>query len=140
MTDQAGTAETVNRDRIAALKFFAGIADDEIDAVARCATVREFAAGDPVTTERDFGHSLYFVEDGAADVSIDGSRVGSVGPGDVVGERAVLTSGRRTASVVATSPLRVIAMFKRDVWALDRDAPEAGRRLRQALDQHAPPR
>jgi CRP/FNR family cyclic AMP-dependent transcriptional regulator len=139
MTDQAGAAGTVDRERVAALGFFDGIAVDEINAVARAATVRDFAAGDSVTTERDFGHSLYFVEDGSADVSIDGERVGSVGPGDVVGERAVLTSGRRTASVIATSPLRAIALFKRDVWALERDAPEAGRRLRQALDEHAPP-
>ena len=139
MTDQAGAAQAVDHERLAALGFFDGVSDDEIDAVARVATVREFAAGESVTTERDFGHSLYFVEDGAADVSIAGERVGSVGPGDVVGERAVLTSGRRTASVVATSPLRAIALFKRDVWALEREAPEAGRRLRQALDQHAPP-
>jgi CRP-like cAMP-binding protein len=139
MTDQGGATGTVDRERVAALGFFDGIADDEIDAVARAATAREFAAGDSVTTERDFGHSLYFVEDGSADVSIDGERVGSVGPGDVVGERAVLTSGRRTASVIATSPLRAIALFKRDVWALERDAPKAARRLRQALDEHAPP-
>jgi hypothetical protein len=41
----------------------------------------------------------------------------------------VLVSGRRTASVVATSPMRVLVLFKRDVWALEREAPEATRRL-----------
>src|SRR5438067_706528 len=56
--------------------------------------------------------------------------------GDVVGEVAVLSSGRRTASVVATTPLRALTFFKRDVWALEREAPEAARRLRAALEQH----
>ena len=66
----------------------------------------------------------------------DGARIGSAGPGDVVGEIAVLSSGRRTASVRAISELRLIALFKRDVWKLEDDAPEASRRLRAALDEH----
>jgi CRP-like cAMP-binding protein len=139
MTDEAATVQTLDRRRVAALTFFAGVPDDEIDAVARVATPREFAAGDSITTQREFGHSLFFVEDGSADVTVDGARVGSVGPGDVVGEVAVLASGRRTASVVATSRLRVIALFKRDVWALERAAPEAARRLRSAIDERTQP-
>jgi CRP-like cAMP-binding protein len=122
--------------RVAALTFFAGVPEEELDAVARAASVREFAVGEVLMTEREFGHSLFLVEAGSADVSIDGARVGVVGPGDVIGEIAVLASGRRTASVVATSPVRVIALFKRDVWALDREAPEAARRLRAAIEEH----
>ena len=33
-----------------------------------------------------------------------------------------MASGRRTASVVATSPVRALALFKRDVWALEERA------------------
>jgi len=43
--------------------------------------------------------------------------------------------GLRTASVVATSPMRLIALFKRDVWALDRRAPVMTQRLRAVLDE-----
>jgi hypothetical protein len=42
----------------------------------------------------------------------------------------VLKSGRRTATVVATSQMRLISVFKRDVWALERRSPEAAERLR----------
>ena len=92
--------------------------------------------GEPLTTEGDFGHCLFLIESGTADVSIDGAAVRAVGPGDVVGEVAVLASGRRTATVVATSPMRTIAIFKRDVWALERKAPTAARLLREALEAH----
>jgi CRP-like cAMP-binding protein len=74
--------------------------------------------------------------------------VRTIGPGDVVGEIAVLASppdpfaapevaegGMRTASVVATSTMRLIGLFKRDVWALDRQAPVATQRLRAVLDE-----
>lgn len=77
--------------------------------------------------EGDFGHSLFLIE---------GTKIGDLGPGDVVGEVAVLASGRRIATVVATSPVQAIAFFKPDVWALEKQAPEAARRLRAAMEKH----
>ena len=100
------------------------------------ASPREFADGEKLMTQGDFGHCVFLVETGTADITVDGELVGSAGPGDAVGEVAVLSSGRRTASVVATSPLQAIGLFKRDVWALDREAPGAAHRLRAALGQH----
>jgi len=126
----------MDRGRIAALTVFAGLPDEELDAVAAVASEQDFAAGQVLMAEREFGWSLFVVEAGSADVSIKGSQVREIGPGDVVGEIAVLAAGVRSASVVATSPLRVIALFKRDVWALERTAPEAARRLRAAIDGH----
>lgn len=127
----------MDRDRIASHPFLTGIPDDELDAVASAASEREFAVGETLMSEGDFGHCLFLVEDGSAEVSVDGTGVGAVGPGEVIGEVAVLASGRRTASVVATSPMRAISFFKRDVWALERTAPEAARRLRAAIKEHA---
>ena len=126
----------MDRSRVAAIGALTGLSEEELDAVASVASELEFATGDAVITEGDFGHSLFLIEDGSADVSIDGTTVHTCGPGEVLGEIAVLSSGRRTASVVATSPLRVIALFKRDVWALERAAPDAARRLRAALEEH----
>ena len=56
-----------------------------------------------------------------------------------MGEVAVLASGRRTASVVASSPLRAVEIFKRDVWRLDQTAPEAAARLCVAIEGHVGP-
>jgi CRP/FNR family transcriptional regulator, cyclic AMP receptor protein len=115
----------------------AGIPDEELEAVAGAASEREFAPGETLMSEGDFGHGLFLIEEGAAEVSVEGTSVGEVGPGEVVGEVAVLASGRRTASVVATSPVRAISFFKRDVWALERTAPEAAGRLRAAIRERA---
>jgi CRP-like cAMP-binding protein len=126
----------VDRSRVAPISVLSGCPDEELDAVARVASEREFAAGETLMSEGDFGHSLFLVESGSADVLIEGERVREVGPGEVLGEVAVLASGRRTASVVATSSVQVIAFFKPDVWRLERDAPEAARRLRAAMEEH----
>jgi CRP-like cAMP-binding protein len=125
----------MDRQRIAEHAFSTGLADAEIDAVARVATEREFAAGQKMISEGDFGHCLFLIESGRAQVSVHGTPVADIGAGSIVGEAAVLASGRRTASVVATSDLKAIALFKRDVWRLEREAPEAARRLRAAFDE-----
>jgi CRP-like cAMP-binding protein len=68
-----------------------------------------------LTEEGEFGHALFAVEFGTANVIVDGSVVSTIMSGDVIGEVAILASGRRTATVVATSPIRLIALFKRDI-------------------------
>ena len=122
--------------RIAAIPRFAGLPEADLEAIARIARELEIAEGTSLAAEGDFGHTLFAIESGTADVVIGGEAVRTVGPGELVGEMAVLSSGRRTASVVATSPMRLIALFKRDARALDAKAPAAAERLRAALDEH----
>lgn len=122
--------------RIAAIPRFADLPEADLEAIASIARELEIAAGTSLAAEGDFGHTLFAIESGTADVVIGGETVRTVGPGELVGEMAVLSSGRRTASVVATSPMRLIGLFKRDAWALDAKAPAAAERLRDALDEH----
>jgi CRP-like cAMP-binding protein len=126
----------VGRSRLAPLSALAGCPDEDLDAVARVATERGFAAGETLMAEGDFGHSLFLIESGAAEALHEGTTIGDLGPGDVVGEVAVLASGRRIATVVATSPVQALAFFKRDVWGLEKEAPDAARRLRAAMEKH----
>jgi CRP/FNR family transcriptional regulator, cyclic AMP receptor protein len=134
--------------RLAAIRFFADLPEDELAAVASMASEEEIAPGQLLAAEGRTGYSLYAIESGTADVIINGETVATIGAGDVVGEMAVLISppdwsappevaigGLRTASVVATSSMRLIMLFKRDVWALDRRAPVMIQRLRAVLDE-----
>jgi NTE family protein len=122
--------------RLAGISLFAGLPEDELDTLASSASEVEFAEGAALTNEGDLGHCLFVIEFGKADVTSGAETLGEVGPGDVVGEIAVLSSGRRTASVVAKTPLRALKWFKTDVWALEGRAPESVQRLRVALDGH----
>ena len=136
----------MDRSRVAAVEFFVGLPESDLAAVADMAFEVELASGQSLTTEGGHGHSLFAIEAGTADVVIDNATVQTLGAGDVVGEIAVLAAppdpfappevaegGRRTASVIATSPMRLIALFKRDVWTLEQRAPVAAQRLRAKL-------
>jgi CPA1 family monovalent cation:H+ antiporter len=125
--------------RFQAIPLFGDLPRAELEQLAAVAHETEIEPGQPLAVEGDFGHCLFAIESGTADVVTGVETIRSVGPGDVVGEIAVLSSGRRTASLVATSPMRVITVFKRDVWALERHAPEVARRLRELVAEHQAP-
>ena len=116
--------------RLAAFPILAGLEPEDLAALATVATELEVEEGRELAVEGDFGHALFAIERGTADVLRDGEVVRTLGPGVVFGEVAVLVAGRRTATVVATSPMTLIAVFKRDVWALERRSPQAAERLR----------
>jgi len=95
----------------------------------------EAAEGDAIATQGDLGHAMFAIESGTVEVSANGQPLATLGQGDVFGEVAVLAAGIRMATVVATSPVRLIALLKRDVWAIERRSPETAERLRELIKQ-----
>ena len=124
----------VATNRLSGIPLFDGLPGETLEAVATAATEVDASEGDFVAREGDFGHAMYVIEQGTADIRHNGNTVQSLGPGDVFGEIAVIASGRRTADVVATSDMKLIALFKRDVWALESNNPDAAARLRELVE------
>ncbi len=69
--------------------------------------IRTIRQGDYLVHQGDPGDSLFLLLDGVLAVTMDGELIAEVGPGVVLGERAVLEGGIRTASLQATTPVRV---------------------------------
>ena len=69
--------------------------------------IRTLRAGDTLTTQGDAATDVYLVLDGMFAVEVDGREVAEIGPGAVVGERAALEGGARTATLRATTRARV---------------------------------
>jgi len=59
-----------------------------------------------------------------AAVTIDGSEVRTLQPGDFFGELAILGDGRRTATVTTESPVRVLVLFGTEFRQLQQEYPE----------------
>lgn len=81
--------------------------------------VRELPPGAYLVEQGARGDEVYVLLDGVVRVEVDGEPLAEVGPGAVLGERAVLEGGARTSSLVAVTPARV-AVARGD--AVDRDA------------------
>ncbi len=75
--------------------------------------VRRLPEGERLTTQGEQAEELFLLLDGVLTVDVDGRALAEVGPGAVLGERAILGSGRRTASLTAVTPCTV-AVAERD--------------------------
>jgi hypothetical protein len=69
--------------------------------------IRRAPAGTTITSQGEPGEEIYLVLDGVLDVVVDGKEVAQVGPGAVLGERAVLEGGLRTSTLTAVTPVRL---------------------------------
>jgi cyclic nucleotide-binding protein len=81
--------------------------------------VRTVKKGDAVVEQGEPGDELFLLLDGVLDVVVDGEPIAEVGPGAILGERAVLEGGHRTATLRARTKCR-LAVAAGD--AIDRDA------------------
>ena len=89
-------------------------------------------AGTEPVRRGESGYALYAIELGEADVIGDeGTRIGSLAPGDTFGEIAMLVTGRRTASVVARTPMRLLTFFAADLERIRAGLPAVDRALRR---------
>lgn len=70
-------------------------------------TFRTLNAGDLLMTQGEAATEVYLILDGMFVVEVDGEEVAEIGPGAVVGERAALEGGTRTATLRATTRARV---------------------------------
>jgi CRP-like cAMP-binding protein len=114
--------------RLAAVPLFAGLGVDDLTVLASAAREVAVDAGETLAVQGQTGHALFAILSGTAEVIADGAKRATLGPGDVFGEIAVLAAGHRTASVVATAPMRLIALF---TDALEERSPEVAARLRE---------
>jgi hypothetical protein len=69
--------------------------------------IRLVEQGDALVREGDEGTDLYLLLDGVLGVEVGGDRLAEIGPGALLGERAVLEGGRRTSTLIALTRCRV---------------------------------
>ena len=73
-------------------------------------SIRALAEGASLVRQGEAGTDVFLILDGMFVVEVDGEPVAEVGPGAVVGERASLQNGARTATLWARTPARVAAV------------------------------
>lgn len=119
--------------RLDDIPLFAGLSDEDRASVASACEELVVEEGTVLVREGDFGHAVFAICSGTADVVHEGQVVNSLGPGDYFGEIAVMAGGRRSASVVATRPLTLVTIFNREIWRLEREAPAVASALRDTI-------
>jgi CRP-like cAMP-binding protein len=100
-------------ERLAQVPLFSGIKPKELKKLGKRMSERTFSEGEEIMREGKSGLGFFVIEDGNATVSVGGEIVRTLGPGEHFGEVALIDSGPRSATVVASTDLRCRGM---SVW------------------------
>jgi CRP-like cAMP-binding protein len=128
----------VDPSRLKSIPLFAELSDHDRAQVARWADELDVPEGKHLVDQGRFAHEFFVIEEGTADVRKGDERLTELGPGDFFGEIALIDRDRRTASVIATSPMRTIVMFGRDFRQMEDQMPSVAARIRQAIEERRP--
>ena len=125
----------MNSAQLKRIPLFADAPEGELDKVAVFAQSKEIDEGQTVIEEGGFSRELLAIEEGKAEVTRDGEHIADLGPGDIFGEAGMLDDEMRTATVTATSPLRLISLGHFEVKRLKKDAPDVYSRIEQLVEE-----
>jgi CRP/FNR family cyclic AMP-dependent transcriptional regulator len=121
------------QEALSAVPLFSACSKRDLQILARHMQVLSIPAGTALMHEGDHGDAFYVVLDGRAIVEASGKRVGALGPGDHMGELALLDPAPRNATVIADGDMTVSVIDARTFAAIVRDVPAMTGKLLAAL-------
>ncbi len=105
------------------LTIFSGLSRRQRKIIAQHADEVDVPNGAKVVEQDRLANELYIIKSGSADVYDGDELINQLGPGDIVGEIGVLETHKRTATVIATSPISAVVMYGPELMALKNSVP-----------------
>ena len=121
--------------RLKSIPLFEEVGDEELAQIAPFASEVSVDADRVLVREGDFSYEFIAIQEGSAEVTREGEHVAELGPGDFFGEVGLLEKTLRNATVMAKTPMRLIALTCWDLKRVERTAPEAIERIRKTLEE-----
>jgi CRP/FNR family transcriptional regulator, cyclic AMP receptor protein len=116
-------------EHLAAVPLFEGLSKKQLRRISSLMTRLDEPAGKVLTREGQQGYEFFIVLEGEVEVRQGDRLVATRGPGEYVGEIALLDKRPRTATVVATTPVLVEVLSRREFMSLLAQAPELSEQL-----------
>ena len=115
-------------------ELFKDVDESKLNKIAPFTMLVEFPEGKTVIQEGGYSNDFYAIESGTAKVERGGDTIAEIGPGDVFGEQGLLEKQERSASVVATSPLRALKIENWEIPRMRKAMPEVLEELQRTIE------
>lgn len=106
------------------VSLFGGLRDRELERISALADIIDLPADRRIMSQGERGAEMFVLVSGMAHIERDGESLGDRGPGEVLGEIALLDGGPRTATVTLTEPSRLLVLARREFQTLLDEFPE----------------
>ena len=125
----------MDESELRSIPLFQSLTSEERRAIAPHADEMDVSEGTQLVRQGDFAYEFFVIEDGTAEVMRDGERVAELGPGDFLGEMGIVGNVVRNASVVTTSPARVVVMTEQALRSMAKTNPGVADRITAAVEE-----
>jgi CRP-like cAMP-binding protein len=115
--------------------LFAGCSKSELQRIASLADELDLADGATLIREGERGREFIVVASGTVRVTRNGKELRELGAGDFIGEIALVADVPRTATVTATSPVRLLVVTDRAFRGLLEQMPSIAKKVLQSLGE-----
>ena len=105
------------------IPLFAGLGGHELQRLGQLTDEIDVPAGKVLMRQGEHGAEAFIIAGGRVAVERDGGLIAERGPGEVLGEIAILSEGPRTATVTTTEPSRLFVIGHREFHALMSEMP-----------------
>ncbi len=116
-------------ERLGSVRLFDGLSRADIRILYEITKIVQHDEGHTIISEGDQGAGFQLILEGEARVARGGRTVARLGPGEFYGEMALIDQGARTATVIAVTPLTVLAIAAWDFRPLVKRRPEMAWKL-----------
>ncbi len=113
--------------------LFEGMSKGDLEAIARWADVVDVSEGYHLLYQGRLPHEFFVILKGKAEVVRERQPLAELNSGDFFGEIALLEDDRRTATVVATSPMRLMVLASREFDSMCHEFPVVADRIDQTF-------
>ena len=117
------------------IPLFESLTSEERRAIAPHADEIDVREGTELVRQGEFAYEFFVIEEGTAEVLRDGERIAELGPGDFLGEMGIVGKVVRNATVVTTSPARVIVMTEQALRSMASTNPAVADRITAAVEE-----
>ena len=115
--------------------LFAGCSKSELQRIASLADELDLGDGATLIREGERGREFIVVASGTVRVTRSGKELRELGAGDFIGEIALVADVPRTATVTATSPVRLLVVTDRAFRGLLEQMPSIAKKVLQSLGE-----
>jgi CRP/FNR family transcriptional regulator, cyclic AMP receptor protein len=115
--------------------LFAGCSKTELQRIASLADELDLGEGATLIREGERGREFLVIADGTVKVTRKGKQLRELGAGDFIGEIALVADVPRTATVTATSPVRLLVVTDRAFRGLLEQMPSIAKKVLQSLGE-----
>jgi len=121
---------------LAQVPLFAGVGPEGLEEIAGIAREKDVPAGTVLTHEGRHEGYFFVVISGTIRIERGGRTINTMGPGDFLGEIALLDGGPRTATATAETPCRLLSLMPEQFHQLLDDLPTVQTAVLQSVAQH----